>query len=538
MDLRRWRSVSLLTGLGLWAASLALYVLTLAPGLSWGVDDGAVDGGELLAAARVLGVPHPPGYPTYTLLLRLFTDAVPVGSVAYRGNLMSAVAGALAVAVLYWALLRVCRYLLPDAPPRFAAASAALGAGVFATSPLFWSQAIVTEVYTLNALFAAALLLLAVYLALDLPWMEGRPPVGERTAAALMAFLLGLGLGNHLTLLAVAVPLVYWVGAERGWRRLTSPWTLGALLAGLAVYAYLPLRAMADPPINWGDPDDLVGFLWTVSGRPYQTYVFGAPAALLPTRLADVLDLTFGQFNPLGIFLGLVGGAVPLRLGAPRLFWGSLASIVVLYGYALLYQPLDFEVLLIPAFLLFSAWLGVGFYWVLSLWTRYLLDQGGERGLVGRWLVRYPATLLVAVAFLALPATAVALNYNPLKGAGGAQGETYGRELMAAVPDGSVVLGRRERAVFSLWYMRWVEEPERDVAPVAIPLLQFPWYVEDLKRRWPDRVPPDLPTETAGALDRLVSHAPGRVYFTYADSYLRERFLLEEAGPVYRAFPR
>ena len=56
---------------------------------SW--DQKGVDGGELLVAAHGLGIPHPPGYPTYTLLLRSFATLVPIGDFAFRGTLLSAV---------------------------------------------------------------------------------------------------------------------------------------------------------------------------------------------------------------------------------------------------------------------------------------------------------------------------------------------------------------------------------------------------------------------------------------------------------------
>ena len=195
MNETRTRSVPLLVGVALLLASFGLYLSTLAPTLTWGLDNRGVDGGELLAAANTFGIPHPPGYPTYTLLLKSFATVVPVGDFAYRGNLLSAVLASAAVFVLYWACLRVCRSLKPDAPQALAVIGAALGSALFAASPLFWSQAIITEVYALNALFVSVLLLLATHMALG--------PRQEETAGALLtvdpklvlfAFLLGLGL--------------------------------------------------------------------------------------------------------------------------------------------------------------------------------------------------------------------------------------------------------------------------------------------------------------------------------------------------------
>ena len=66
----------------MWAGSLALYLSTLAPTLTSGYNNTGEDGGELLAAANTFGIPHPPGYPTYTLLLKSFATMVPIGDFA------------------------------------------------------------------------------------------------------------------------------------------------------------------------------------------------------------------------------------------------------------------------------------------------------------------------------------------------------------------------------------------------------------------------------------------------------------------------
>ena len=92
----------------LWAAAvgligLCLYLATLAPGLTWAHDSS--DGGELAAAAYTLGIAHPPGYPTYVLLAHLFTR-LPVGEVATRTNLFSAVSAAAASALVTLNLAR------------------------------------------------------------------------------------------------------------------------------------------------------------------------------------------------------------------------------------------------------------------------------------------------------------------------------------------------------------------------------------------------------------------------------------------------
>ena len=69
--------------------SLFVYLSALCPGISLG------DAGELISASYTLGIAHPPGYPVYTLLGKLFTF-LPFGTIAGRINLMTAILGALA----------------------------------------------------------------------------------------------------------------------------------------------------------------------------------------------------------------------------------------------------------------------------------------------------------------------------------------------------------------------------------------------------------------------------------------------------------
>ncbi len=129
--------------LAVFAASLAVYALCAPRSIAF--ED---DGGFIMASYYWTGA-HPPGYPLYVLLAKPFTW-LPVGSVAYRVHLASGFFGAAACAMLWW----VARGMVST---HAAAYAAALG---FAFSPVFWSQAIIAEVYTLNALLFFSLLAL------------------------------------------------------------------------------------------------------------------------------------------------------------------------------------------------------------------------------------------------------------------------------------------------------------------------------------------------------------------------------------------
>src|SRR5438552_3064533 len=126
-------------GVGVLVCVAALYVRTLAPSVLPG------DYAEFQMCAAILGVPHPTGYPLYILLGKLFT-LLPVGDVAYRVNLSSAVYMAGAAGMLFAIALR----LLRDMQTRAGWWAAAIGAAFFALAPTVWSMALVARSYALN----------------------------------------------------------------------------------------------------------------------------------------------------------------------------------------------------------------------------------------------------------------------------------------------------------------------------------------------------------------------------------------------------
>ena len=139
---------------------------------------------------RVLGVAHNPGYPFYVLITHPFSY-LPVGSLAYRLNLFSALLGSLTVALVFMIARKLrCR--------RVVAAAVALG---LAFGHVFWSQSVIAEVYTLHTA-----ILSGIVLAL-LTWAETRTAAWYTSAIGLFA----AGLGNHTTIVGFAPGIALFV---------------------------------------------------------------------------------------------------------------------------------------------------------------------------------------------------------------------------------------------------------------------------------------------------------------------------------------
>jgi 4-amino-4-deoxy-L-arabinose transferase-like glycosyltransferase len=498
------------------ALALTVYVLTLAPGLSF--DNYGTDGGDLIAAAYSLGVPHPTGYPTYTLLAWLFTR-LPLGVVAYRVNLLSAVCAAATVTLCF----RLAQRLLPVGEPEADANAAWLlptaTALTLAFSSLLWSQAVISEVYALLALLAALLFWLLFR------WRQG----GGNRYLWLAALVFGLGLGNHVTLAfaAPAVLLLLWPERARWARPHVLLGGLCLFAVGLAVYAYLPLAARHQPPVNWGNPQTWRGFLWVVTARQYQPFAFGLDAAAMPGRLASWAGLLGQQFGWWGLALALMGAWSWWRRGRV-LSLAALAWGLPVAGYAFLYDTGDSHVYLAPVLLFWALCWGEG--------ARGLMRLAKPAARPGRRLI------LVAIALL--PLLSLGLHWQQADPDDDWLVHAYSQALEAVEP-GALILVRGDRPTFALWYGVYAEQQRTDVAIVSGPLLAFVWYRDHIRHLYPDLVveEPGIGEVTIndlvrGMIANNLSQRP--IYATDPSEAWKTSYDFVEEGslPVYRAVER
>ncbi len=234
-------SVVAFGGTAVFTLGFSILVLGLAPAGGWR------DITEFQWAAAVLGIPHPPGSPVPALLGRLVT-LVPVGSIAWRVNLLSAFSGALALALAYCLAVEVLGAVRPRIRP-WVLGCAALGSPiVLLGSPVFREHAATAEVYALQAALAALL----AWQWIRVTQVRGRADVRPLASLALLG---ALGAGVHVSFAFYLAALVAWFAVrDRAWvgPRVASV-VASVVVVGGTVFAYVPLRAATHPSINWGD---------------------------------------------------------------------------------------------------------------------------------------------------------------------------------------------------------------------------------------------------------------------------------------------
>lgn len=365
--------------LGLGLAALALYVATLAPTVATVFDDSL----EFQVVLPSLGIAHPTGYPLYTLLGWLFSR-LPVGDLAYRVNLLSALAGAAAVGVMFLTGRRLGSGRLP----------AALMAGVFALSTTWWSQATIAEVYTLHGLLVALIL----YLALS----------DRGTRTPWLALVFGLALAHHRTTLLLAPGvLVYLLWTDPGVLRRPADLAKLALafLLPLALYLYLPLRGQSVASLDGAVVDSWDNFWRHVLASDYGSFLSANPLAI--ERPASYpLRLLGSQMGLAALLLGLLGW---LRWPKQPKQWTMLALVLAAnLVFAIGYKTADVDVFYIPVVMVWLLSAAAGMSWLLERLAAWLEDQD----------VRYPRawqavlTALLAAAVLLQPLLTTARTLN------------------------------------------------------------------------------------------------------------------------------
>ncbi len=415
--------------------ALALYTATLMP------DVGVWDTAEFQTLGPVLGIAHPTGYPTYTLLLWLASVVLqPLGNEAYRADLLSALLMAAAATLLAGRVVMATRRW-----------PLGLVAGVvFALTPVAWSWGLRADPHALHVFLAALLLVLLG------AWQarESECPGGGARWLIVAAVVYGLALGNHALTVLLApgiAAFVLLVAPRILWRqwRLMLTCAAALVLTTVALYLYLPLRSAMDPPLDYADPQTWDSFWYVVLGEQFTG--------------------SYGMLPPLGELLDGVWTELVLALGA----LAALALAGVILG--LFRHP---RLTVLGLFWFGAAWLwAVGYpnaaierYYLVPLLVAALLVAlaadamwDALRDILARHTVAYHvATAGLVVALLGLAVGPALTRFETMDQGGDTRGRQILEAVFEAVEDDAVIVSWWSFST-PLWYGRHVEGRRPDV---------------------------------------------------------------------------
>ena len=521
----------------------ALYCVTLSPTF------GFVDKGEMAAVASTMGIAHPTGYPTIMLLGKLFTVLLP-GRDIVALNLMSALltaAGGGLLVLLFSYLLRLTTDKDEESRDNTAsrqtivAGLAALLTGLTAT---WWGQGTSFEVYSLHCL------LLPLVTLLFLRYVEEEAVRGGESSSAepdlvaggsspgftrkgfLFASVLGLAFSNHLTTILLAPPFLVWYFWRLGltgaaFRRLI--YLAPPFMLGLLPYAWLPLRASADPFFNWGDPETMWAFWRHITGAQYRVWMFTNPdtfpqqthyffsnlssetvyVGLLLALLGIVFlagrrtmailgaGITVGILYVLYASGGEIARAVPQSNEEPMFgllaIYGVVLAVLVLlvirFGggrsasmrerlglfaalaflgclfYAGGYDILEITPYYLTAFFAVGIWLLFGLEW--------LVEQAGPKVALGAG-----AVLVIASGIV---------NYGIADESNNTLVEDMTMNVLESLPENSVIFSKQwDFWLAGSFYIQAVENVRPDVLVIDHELLRRSWYLDQMQVNYPE----------------------------------------------------
>jgi hypothetical protein len=445
----------------LFVINLIIYLSTLAPAV------GFIDSGELAVVCQTLGIAHPTGYPLYTILGRLFC-LLPFGDTFFRVGLMSLIFTCLGNIVLFLILVTVSTG--PSRRKHKAANleiwSAFVASLTFSFTPTLWSQATSNEVYSLNVLlFAVIILLVAI-------WQRGKTVSQTEKMLYLLSFVYALSFGNHMSsVLLLPAMLFILIATYRG--AILRPKRLSLVVAffllGLSIYLFLPMRSAQNPILDWGNPETWSNFVRHVSGWQYRVWMFAESAGELLKNARNFVSLFFGQFPLYLLPLSLLGiWRLFVRNRKMLIFLGLLFLANVLYGVN--YEIPDIDPYFLGSFLANAVFLGVGLFWVFHL----IQDLNIRKGIL----------FVVLALFALLPASLTRENYHRADRSRDFLAYDFASNIMRSVKKDAVIM-TNVWDHYSPWlYLRFMESKRPDVDYLDTELCRRSWYFDYVKQSY------------------------------------------------------
>jgi len=475
----------MLIGLSVFIFSFFIYLKTLTPTV------GYHDSGDMIVSAFLLGIPHPPGYPLFCLLGKLFTF-IPISNIAYRLNMMSGLFGALTVMMVYFISLKVgsgkwgvgsrkeTKNFLPLISHFLFIIPAVVAALMLCFARVFWQQAVIAEKYTLNALFTTILIFIILKWAEGWSMEHGAQSTELKTQCSMLnaqrllylfSFTLGLAFTHHLQTIFLVPAGIYFVliTMGRNYKKiLTTQFIIKNFLLftlPLALYSYLPIRAKAQPLANWGDPSTFERFKEHITAEAYSG--FFAMNTLFQNLIEHLSKFFIDQVTILPLIIGLLGGVI-LFIKRRHLAISLLIIVLADTIHSIRYTIPNIEDYYIPAFIILSIWIGQGIAGIMEVGTN-------------KWKI----TPFIYLLFFVLPFFPLLSHYEYNDRSKYYLPYDHCMNILGSLEENALLITKGDDDLFPIWYLQYIEKRRTDVAPFNMILFKNAWHIEQNKRQHP-----------------------------------------------------
>ena len=455
------------------------------------------DCGETITASYTLGIQHPPGYPLFSLLGKIFTF-IPLGDVSYRIYLFTITISLLCFIAIYIFFKKLLLILnLPDSNlfsffPSF----------LFISGFTILQQSIIAKggIYILNIFFLVliSIFLINIYIQKDV-----------KKNLFLFCLCFGLSLGNHLMLQIVLLPAYIFLLSKSDILKNSGIKTwlfcLFFFISGFLIYVYLPVRAKT-AILNWGDPSSISNFIEVITR--YQYIRSEITRSFLSTFNQAVKFFSASSFENLFVgYILIIIGCFMLYKQNKILFWYFLLIPIHFLLITSFYLNLKkdhlyiMETYITPIYFPFSVFMGLGLFFISD---------------------KIKNNIIVFCIFIALFLSQITIFYKILNKSKYFSPYDYNRNLLASVEKNSILFMAGDGVVFPCWYLKYVKKFRNDVIIVGTPVLPMKWVRDNMIRQNPEiRVPiitKKVGTESIGYIINAIikmNLAKFNIYFSH-----------------------
>lgn len=425
------------------------------------------DAGDLVTSAYLHGVAHPPGFPLYTLL-GFLVSKLPVSTVAFRVGLLSSIAGAGVITVLFMFL----RDITKDTKASLLAVCSLGG------TYLFWLYASVPEVFMLHSFFVALLIYLLY------KWDTTKK---DRYLSA-FTLALGLSLSHHLLTAFLLPGLIYFIVSNKKTLPKLSPKyiakKIGLLAAGLTPYLYIFAAAFTIPAISWDNVTTIPNFFNLILRKTYGTFQSGPSfAQSFVSRLIQfpyMGEFMLSDFTVVGVLLAIVGFVSQFRLR--RKLWNFLFILFFFIGpfyffYASYYiidrfSLATFERFLLPSYMIITIWIGEGIVASMRFLSRF-----SKKSLAQAFYILF-LILPVSLFFINYPKVSVLKNDRTA--------ENHAHDILITVPKNSVMILQYDTTLFDTQYVYYTQKERPDVKLIHFSKLFQGQLTDQITKYYPE----------------------------------------------------
>jgi len=457
---------------------LIVYIFTLAK------SPVSLDNGELSATSYLLGVPHPTGYPLFTIIGFLFSHIPLPFRVITKLNLLSSIYASIGV---YFTIKLIeltidgfenyeqnknekfQQFQLTNLSRIFISVC---GGFIFAFSKTLWFQSTNYEVYSLNVALLSAITFYSIK-----AFLYEKNTNGEFESSKkkwLTVFILyGLILTHHLTGAFIIIPIIYLYFNYFQKKKLNAlvKFILIAGLIAILIYSYIPIRASMNSVVGFGRPVTLVETLNHITARAYQPLVSSSSESILKNLLFfassflvhfNVSDFNNSEFN-LSIFLFIFGLWFSIiHIGKIVNYFFIILGIYILIP--LFYGVSDIDAFFLPAYFSISIFISAGSYFLFKIIKKDLYKK----------ILSLVMILLITIQFY--------FNFKRVDQTENFLEEDYFKSIVKHIEDNAVVINHSSWLHSLSLYFQLVEEIKPNVVFITYPIANEKWYAEQINR--------------------------------------------------------